>query len=384
MSTNQYHIAIIGSGITGLSTAYHLQKQGADKIVIISPSEITSFSRQSAEIVCGGMGDNFTRFSHGHGLDLAKDLWAFANSGFDGVIGFAKTHKVPFVQNKRVRLIASESELKEAEQAVQELQDCKFEGEILSKEDFQELGDLKLRIHAVQNDGKRGAWLNTGTFLRKLEEELGSVERKNTSLKSLKKDSSGLEFQFKDGTKLRSEIIVFACHLQSAKFLPSMKEVLIPYADQWSQVRIPSFKIPPKGLVFSIQHGYEWGVFNENGILHLGGARYLRPLAGIGAKEALVQDNIIKHLQQQLRQTFPWTDQLNFQESKAFLDIWPCDELPVIGPMYGEDRIFISTGYMGQGFSLGFESGRALSELILKGRSDRLPRGLWPERLRSI
>jgi glycine/D-amino acid oxidase-like deaminating enzyme len=52
--------------------------------------------------------------------------------------------------------------------------------------------------------------------------------------------------------------------------------------------------------------------------------------------------------------------------------------------MFGEGRILVATGFMGQGLTQGFFAGRCLAELVAHGAAAALPRRLWPERLRSL
>src|SRR4051812_30711964 len=109
MKVPHFNVAIVGSGITGLSTAFHLHKAGTEKVALLSPSYSLSTSSHSANILVGGLNDNFTRISNAHGVDFAKDLWSFSNSGFDNVIKFCKEHKVPHSKKRRIRLIVDKN-----------------------------------------------------------------------------------------------------------------------------------------------------------------------------------------------------------------------------------------------------------------------------------
>ena len=89
-------------------------------------------------------------------------------------------------------------------------------------------------------------------------------------------------------------------------------------------------------------------------------------------------------LQGQVAKTFTGLKAVTLKSVHSALGIRPCDELPIIGPMFGDSRILLSTGYMGSGLAMGFGGGKAVSELILSGRCHWLPYGLHPQRLRTL
>ncbi|MBI2601680.1 MAG: FAD-binding oxidoreductase [Deltaproteobacteria bacterium] len=375
-----YEVAIVGEGITGLSTAFHLRKHGV-KVITVSHPRRAAYSQSSAGLLAGGMADNFSRFSHAHGLDFAKELWTFANRGFDDVVTFAKEHKVPFVQNRRLRLIVSEAENREAEIAVDQMNKVGLSGKLVKASQSTFFHGLSSRVLSVQDDGEKGAWIDTEALTGAL--RTADAFRMEKPLHSFAKGSDGkLDLEFSDGSSIRSEILVLACHDHIGHFLPQLSDALVTFADQWSEVEVPQLD-EGAGIVFSANHGHEWGLLLPHKI-HVGGGRYMRKLAGIGALEPQEIPEIAKHLREQLSKTFDWAQNTELKKTTPLLDIWPCDELPVIGPMFGESRVFLATGYMSSGLSLGFEAGRCLSELILKGKSERLPRRLYPERLRSL
>ena len=113
------------------------------------------------------------------------------------------------------------------------------------------------------------------------------------------------------------------------------------------------------------------------------GARFLRHWAGIEATTAEVKEDITQHLIGKGREWFGFKG-ISEVDSGAILDCRPCDELPVIGPMFGQNRILVGAGYMGAGLALGFAAGNALAEIVHTGKTTHLHSGLTPARLRSL
>jgi glycine/D-amino acid oxidase-like deaminating enzyme len=107
-------------------------------------------------------------------------------------------------------------------------------------------------------------------------------------------------------------------------------------------------------------------------------------LAGIGAEEALVDNKITDFLVTRLKETFLGIKDLKVLKTVAGLDCRPCDELPVVGPLFGNSRILLAGGFMGLGISQGLFAGLGLADLVVTGQSVALPRLIYPERLRSL
>ena len=380
MKKTHFDIAIVGRGIGGLSSAYHLGQRGFTNIALIADKKHTGESFRTPGILTASFQDNFTRFSHAHGLDFAAQLWRFSHAGFDKVLKFCKAHKVPYHKNRRLRFLVTKQEVEEGHIAVQQLQRVGFKVALRPQSSF---GGLTDRVLEIQDEGEFGAWIDTEKLLQSLKAE-SQIHEFDSPLRSLQKGAQGLRLELADGRELTAEAVILACHTHIGDFVPSVKEALVTYADQWSEVELAQDTPLSPGLVFSAHHGYEWGLVCGPRSLRFGGARYLRPLAGIGASEAPVLDKVTAHLQEQLAKTFTWAKDARFRHSTGLVDIWPCDEVPVIGPMFGEDRILLTTGYMGTGLGLGFQAGFCLAELLKTGKSSELPRRLWPERLRSL
>jgi glycine/D-amino acid oxidase-like deaminating enzyme len=68
----------------------------------------------------------------------------------------------------------------------------------------------------------------------------------------------------------------------------------------------------------------------------------------------------------------------------GILDIRACDEIPIIGPMFGDSRVLLASGYMGSGLTLGFAAGLGLADFVAAGKSRIIPSLFHPNRLRSL
>jgi glycine/D-amino acid oxidase-like deaminating enzyme len=380
--TKKIDVIIIGSGITGLSTAYHLALLGVNNIKILASNPSVSTTRASPGILTGGMWDNYTRLTHAFGTEFAKELWSFGDLAFDEVQKFCQQQNVEVKTKGRLRLLVKQDEWDEAKKAVVQLQTAGFPSQLKNPAEWK--GALGERVLAVQDDGPRGGFVRIDKLLEALQKGFKDTVEIQT-VQALKTVEGSVEVSTTN-QRYRGEMVVLAAHLGIGQLLPELAPALVSVADQWSRLTIGENVAPrlEPGTVFSAHHGYEWGVFPEHERLHLGGARFLRPLAGIEATAAPVEPKIETFLEKQAKATFHGLGQLTKVQSTAGLDCRPCDELPIIGPMFGESRILVGTGYMGLGLSWGFLAGKCLANLVAKGKSPMLPSRLTPARLRSL
>jgi glycine/D-amino acid oxidase-like deaminating enzyme len=378
----EFDIAIIGGGITGLSAAFHLQKLGFSRLCLFSKDQDHSATAHATGFMSGGMADNFTRLSHPRGVATATQIWNFCDLAFDNLQEYLQNSGIPHQKGERLRWMISEAEVAEARKAVQQLQSAGLVGDWEAANPSTP-GLSSTRWLGTQKEGARAASVSVSLLMQQLK-----FDSKVTALGEAQSfQSTGGAFEVvHTGGKVRAEFVICAQHLSIGDLLPNLAEALVPYADQWSEYQLHdrSKVLPWKpGTVFSWQHSHIWGVITGANTLRIGGGRYLRAMAGIEAKVASYEQKIMRHLAEAWNGL--WSELTVEPIGIGFgtRDCRPCDELPLIGPMFGEGRVLVATGYMGQGLSLGFMAGRCLAELIA-GQATILPRLLWPERLRSL
>ena len=369
-------VTIVGGGITGLSTAYHLNQRGIDQITIVDDPNDQPTSQRCAGFVLGSMFDNITRIAHAYGLPFASQIYQFSQQAFQSIESFCRQHNVSLTTAEHRRLIVSTNEKIEATKAVALFRQGGFNAQLLPVD--QQLYDSD-RVYAVQDDAIGGGHLDLQQLFAKLVVKAKYIKARVTSINN---NGSCVV----DGRTLASELVVVAGHHQIVELITGLQEIIIPYSDQWSVFRMtPASSCLRRGQIYTANHGHEWAVVAANNILHIGGARFLRRFAGIGDAKPYIDNKISSYLSQRFTDYLPkLRDRLQLVTTTALIGVRPCDELPIIGPMYGNDRLLFACGYLGNGLSWGFQAGKCLAELITEGQSATLPRQLWPERLRSM
>ena len=313
-----------------------------------------------------GSFDNFTRVSHQWGQEKAQRVWHFYHDAYSYTHKFAQQLKAFHKQGARLRITSVEDEKKEMQEACVQLKSHNFPVSFSDKPQG-EYSFLGQKITAVQDESKTGGWIDQKILYEKLREQLKSkVTFISGKACSLKNDSSVVEVTLDGEQGVRAEAVVLCCHLGIKDLIPNFKSVLIPYQDQshiLSFDPVAGVEVP-EGVSFSYFHGYLWGSFLETNLMQIGGARFLRKDAGIDADAAELSQKVQEHLLKEAPEIFSCVKAPIVKESYHGLEIKPCDELPVIGPMYGEPRVLMAAGFSGLGLTLGLYSGKILADIL--------------------
>ena len=374
MSDHSYDIIIIGGGITALSTRFHLEQAGISRIASIWPRNDVSSECWAQPTMSGGHPDNFTRLAHGFGMPDGRAIWSWGDDSFKALVRFARSQGISAHLCPRERLAINEHEAAELGDAQQLLATCGLSGKLTETAGA---GSQQLSLRHENS----GAWINPDEVRNALEPD----QLIHTTDCTISEKPDGIEVSGPE-LQLHAEMVVCAAHLYTAQLVPELREVLIPYLDQWTAYSINEQISNTSTSVFSYRHGLEWGgIFRKT--LVLGGGRFMRKLAGIGGTKPEYIEPIERSVAKNWSQLFGVDNLpavLTPDVKRAVVEIRPCDEKPVVGPMFGSQRVLIAAGFLGQNMTQGFWAGNCLARLIDSGECQDLPRSLWPERLRSL
>jgi len=385
----KHSVIVIGSGITGLSAALHLRTEKIRDVVIISDRSQKASSAHCPGLLFGGTLDNFTRHHHAWGIEFAKEIWQFGESGVHLALQFCRDHQIPIVGGDRLRFASDPLEKKELEQAVSLLSksgfDAKFEP--IASRTLGASSPLKNEDRlALQIEKNSAAIVDSNRFLAGILSATGNPEIVDGDVLSLSTNAGGVAAHLRDGEVVHGEMVLVASHLSIPLLIPQLSPAIVPFSDQWHRIRFadPVFEKAIAGSVFSFQHSYFWGSILSATESLIGGGRHLRRFAGFEAANADLSEKSSTWVLNVLQKLTGYTKAPEIVHSCALRDCRPCDELPIIGPMFGEPRILVGTGYSGNGLATGFHAGKCLAALIANGTSSTLPSGFLPTRLRRL
>lgn len=369
-------VAIIGAGITGLSVIHHLRAKGMTRVAIFAGG--MSASDLSPGVAIGGMSDLITRISHARGLPTAQAIWQFGNDAQGALLAALTKAGIPFKRNAHVRLGLSSPESAELSAAYKQMSAVGFQCKQAPPEDT---WSSSLNSLSSLWEKDVSAAFDLSSALNSWSAGHKSPAKKVVSVSS---KTNGAELKLDSGERIGAEFIVLANHLAAADVYPRAESWLVSYGDQWSLIEAEGIPPDAVGGTVTWNFGYNRLTFVNEHQVALSGGRTLRKGAAIGVTEIEFRADVCDKLGAEFKKICPTVTLGARKLDHAFLECRPCDELPIIGPIHGEERLLIGSGYMGQGLSLGFFAGKCLADIICDGRSRDLPDILMPRRLRSL
>ena len=372
-----FDVAVIGRGIVGASAAWQLRRHGVTNTAIIGPPK-TNHNTLSMNCCFATPStiDNFSRLYHMHGESTAKDYLKFSIHGFDELRKFCVSERLLWKESDVMRLALSSHEANEMAVAVSALNSIGI-GAVVSTIDIGRSLEF-----TSQFDNLPAAWVNGHSIIDRFEQQsICAVFEGQVS--EICQTANGVQISVGEKT-IRAEFVIVASHLNIKNLIPSLGDSIVSYADQVIHFHArdtPAALIP--GRLIIAGHGHYWISCGDNNMFAMGGARFMRKWAGMEAIEASANSQITDHLIQKFEEWFG-SKPIAVSSEQGILECRPCDELPIIGPMFGTERVLIGTGFMGSGLAIGVVAGRSLADLVAIGSAPLMPRIFWPERFRSL
>ncbi len=348
-------ICIIGGGVTGLATAYYLKKSNINSVEV----RTRGIFKNVLGLVMASHRDNITRLATAHGEEFAIDFLNFFAEGRKELVNYCTEHHLTATSGNKIRWGQKDFEKLEMQKA-QKL-----------------LGSTNLKVQYKEDDSN---------FLQ--------TEADSVTFVDYQKLVTSLESEVQEFIKVTNApernlepfaMIVCANHFNVSKVLPHFANCFVTAQDQWwSYARPKNFNLTPYDFL-AFENGHDW-IYSTVEKIYMGGGRYMRKWAGFEAETAFYDTLIERKISSKISKIIGEKALADLKpvEQVAFLDCFPCDELPVVGPNFGDSRFLVGSGYLGCGIAPAFLAGKCLAELIVTGKSESLPRRFYPERLRSL
>lgn len=361
--TKNYDVVIIGAGITGLSTAYWLQKEDPTlKVAIIEKNRMAfgASGRNAGFITCGSV-EHFSRMINKHGLEQATEIWKFSETNLrllEEEIIQEKGSEIQFEKKGAFSLAAQENEFAELKKTSEIMANLGIPTEIL------EGGDVEKRLGAVNFVGGikylDDASTNPVRLLETIRSKIKADLFEGVEAKGFEDSDGGNKLVLTDKGSFECSMVVLALNGYSSQLHPYFADKIFPTRGQCLMMeKVPRFMEGPCYANFYLDY------FRQipTGELLIGGFRQMEKATEVGTSDhitPIIQDSLHDFVKtylpklQQAKVTHRWGGVMGFSK----------DGEPMLGAIPEDPMIFFAGGYTGHGIGLAFNTGKTLVDSI--------------------
>ncbi|MFZ5673985.1 MAG: NAD(P)/FAD-dependent oxidoreductase [Pseudomonadota bacterium] len=362
-------IAIIGGGIAGMASAYHLAEAGR-RVTLL---EKGAAGAQASGVNFGGLRTNGRAMSELSLSLRARAIWRKLKD----LIG----HDCETEFTGHVEICDREDHLAAVEKWAPEANELGVGAEMLSATGiarrFPWIGRRMLGGCFVAADGAANPRLVTPVLARAVR-RLGVVVREQEPVTSVAHANGRFEIETGKGARIRSAILVNAAGAWGARIARQLGEdypldVMAPQmvvSEPFQRQVTATVDYPVNGRFF-----YARQIGRGNLLFGRGPGR-----ADLDtSRAAYVPQNVFDASRVAI-------DILPMLKGRTFLRTWAGvegktpDSLPILGPSPVHDGLIHAFGFSGHGFQLGPATGAVVADLILKGRTTTDIAGFSPRR----
>lgn len=361
--TKEFDVVIVGAGITGLSTAYWLEKEDPTLRVAIVEKNRVGFGasgRNAGFVTCGSV-EHFNRMISKHGLDQALEIWRFSETNLSLLkeeIVQDKAKEIQFEQTGAFSLAAQENEFDELKKCADIMTQLKIPTEII------EGRDVEKRIGAINFVGGikylGDASTNPMALLQLLKSKIKAPIFEGVEVHHIDTNKSGNKVLKTDKGDFVGSMVVLALNGYSAHLHPYFSDKIYATRAQCLMTApVPHFMEGPCYANFYLDYFRQL----PSGELLIGGFRQLEKETEVGISDhttEVIQNSLHHFVKTYLPKlsnaavTHRWSGVMGFSK----------DGEPMVGSIPDDPAIFFAGGYTGHGIGLAFNTSKTLVDMI--------------------
>jgi hypothetical protein len=358
-----FDVVIVGAGITGLSTAYWLEKEDPSlKIAVVEKSRVSfgASGRNAGFITCGSV-EHFNRMISKHGLNQALEIWKFSETNLkllEQEIIQDQGKNLQFEKKGAFSLAAQDNEFMELKKVSEIMTSLKIPNEVLEGE------DVEKRLGAVNFVGGikylDDASTNPVALVNLLASKIKSPIFEGVEAYRIDTSDEGTKILKTDKGDFETSMVVLALNGYSANLHPYFRDKIFPTRGQCLMMEaVPRFMEGPCYANFYLDYFRQ----APTGELLIGGFRQMEKATEVGYSDHvtdIIQDSLHHFVKTYLpklaeaKVTHRWGGVMGFAK----------DGEPLVGSIPDDPSIFFAGGYTGHGIGLAFNTAKTLVDSI--------------------
>jgi glycine/D-amino acid oxidase-like deaminating enzyme len=339
-------VAIVGAGIAGIASAYHLARAGVKPIVLEARTVAEAASGRNAGFLLAGVAENFVAASRRYGEDRALRIWRFTRHNQELVREIVARERIDcdLAWNGSAQIAGDDEEWTEVRESADRLRKESVRVRVVADE----------HVAIYEDDGE----FHPVRYVRALARAavaLGARIHDRTHATRVTKDEVRT-----GGARVRAGAVVVCVNAYSQHLVPLRVRPVRGQMLATAPVGRRVFERPAY-----VSRGYRYWRQRADGRLLVGGWRDSAPDEEIGEEERTtlrIQDQLDRFLRErspEARVTHRWAGTMGFSH----------DALPYVGRL--ASGVFVNAGFTGHGMAFATATGELIADLTRdKNRSE--------------
>lgn len=359
-------IAVIGSGLSGVSTAFWLQKHGFDQITLMDYEPEKSASFRNCGHILNGTVESMQALCELHGQESAKEIWEFSIGLCDLVGETVRELGIDawYAQDGYLVIAIDDAENREVQSSTELLTSMGFHSEYVPQSKLEAMGFRNVfggRFEKTSAQAHPTKFRN-GILKRCLSQGLAYYSGVKVTEVT---EHQGLAKVFTEQHgALEYDAVVIATNSYSPLLSSFFKEhrLVEPFRGQII-TSSPLKSHFPVTYPHSFDHGYEYALRTKDNRLMIGGWRNNTPAGEIGTYDITPNPDVEEGLREFVKRHYSIDEDLEWPYSWSGIMATSKTGLPLIGPTNSQ-VIFTTAGYTGHGFSWAHGSAKLLADIM--------------------
>jgi gamma-glutamylputrescine oxidase len=361
-------VAILGGGVTGVTASYFLAGRGCKVAVVEKEGIAAGATGRNAGFLLAGIANTYSIAIKSHGRERSKTLWGISRDNHRLIRELVESEKLSclYARNGSYTLALSEQEFSAHGKSVRALGEDGFRAELIDGTQAARLfpGSGVLGGTFNPDDGE----IHPVRYVRGLAaaaERRGARIFERTPVTAIEHGASSATLVTPKG-RLSASMLLLATNAWTPLLHPFFEGSIVGMRGQMFATEPCPRRVIPAPVYADF--GFEYFRQLPDGRILAGGGRRAALDAELTYAEKPT-DKVQGAIESFLHSCFPGTEGLAITHRWGGIMGFSCDELPNVGPVPGSVNVYVAAGYHGHGLGFATMAARAVSEMILDGKT---------------
>jgi len=357
-------VLVIGGGIAGTSTLYHLARNGVEATLVEKERVGMGATEAAVGVLAPPLRQPFHETAHDRGPDAAREIWEFALRSMAG-LGEALTElgarEEAGLDLRGGHLLAEPHSVHQVRLSFEALEAAGFPVRWMSPGEVEDACGGKGFSGGYHLEG--GGAISPGATARVLARgatEAGARVVEGVTVEDVTRRDGSLVCETSDGP-VNASMVVYATHVDSRRFSALVGDEVVPIRGQGLAAEVEG--LPEQVGCFSTHWKLNVWRQDPRGTLYLGGWRHDAWDRSYWKTRPELDERLQHDLETWFQAVFP---RVKVKVVRRWSGIfgWTSDYLPLVGPLPGAPDELVISGFSGGGLPFAFECGRVLANAV--------------------